>query len=226
MNLYLISGLATDARVFKYIKVPEGFNLFYLDLINPKKDEHLPSYAIRLAEKINSEEPFILIGFSFGGMLAIEIAKKLRAAAIVLISSISSSGQLPMYYRVGAAFALHKFIPISWVKTCTRIKRSYEYRNSSDKNTLVQLAEETDPSLLRWSFEAILNWENEKTPWNTWHIHGSRDEILPVKFTRPTHIIRNAKHLLIMERPQEINHILNEILSPYLQFNTPLCPSS
>jgi pimeloyl-ACP methyl ester carboxylesterase len=222
MNVYLISGLATDARVFKYISVPDPFQLICLDLIDPINDESLPEYSIRLGKKIHHREPFILIGFSFGGIVAIEIAKRFKPAAIIIISSISAAEQLPKYYRVGGNLALHKLIPMSIVKTITKIKRRVVYRKSADKNILVRLADETDSGLLRWSFEAILKWQNKEIPWNTWHIHGSRDEILPIKFTRPTHVVHNAKHMVTMQKPQEINEILREILGKRNDFQ--ICP--
>ncbi len=67
MKVYFISGLAADKRVFKYISLPTGCEAVHLDWITPQKDDTLPSYALRLASAINRDEPFALVGLSFGG---------------------------------------------------------------------------------------------------------------------------------------------------------------
>jgi hypothetical protein len=76
MKAYFISGMAADARVFRHIRLPEGYEPVYLDWIDPVPHESLRSYALRLAERIDKNHPFILLGLSFGGMLGTEIAKK------------------------------------------------------------------------------------------------------------------------------------------------------
>jgi surfactin synthase thioesterase subunit len=77
-RIYLISGLGADRRVFKKLVFPTDFELIYLDWITPEPAESLEAYAARLALNIDTSAPFYLIGLSFGGMLATEIAKKLN----------------------------------------------------------------------------------------------------------------------------------------------------
>jgi hypothetical protein len=44
------------------------------------------------------------------------------------------------------------------------------------------------------------------------HIHGTRDGILPVRFTKPTHTIAGG-HLMVLNRAHEINKILNDVFT-------------
>src|SRR5687767_12739166 len=111
MKVYFISGLAADKRVFKYISLPAGCEAVHLEWITPQKDETLASYALRLAAAINREEPFALVGLSFGGMLATEIAKQYKPAVTILISSVPVAKQLPGYFRMAGKMGLHKFVP-------------------------------------------------------------------------------------------------------------------
>lgn len=83
MKAYFISGMGADKRVFTHIQLPEGFEAVFLDWLAPNREETLPSYAMRLADHIDTTEPFVLIGLSFGGMLATEIAKQYPPAATV-----------------------------------------------------------------------------------------------------------------------------------------------
>lgn len=212
MNVYFISGLAADKRIFRYIQLPAGFEAVYLDWIQPLEDETLPGYALRLAANINRNEPFVLVGLSFGGMLATEIAKQYQPAATILISSVPLSGQLPGYYRIGQKLNLHKLLPVSLIKTASTIKRFFTREHAEDKKLLWQIIHESDVDLIRWSLNAILNWQNDIIPQPVWHIHGKNDEILPVRYTNPTHTIPKEGHMLVMTRPDAVNEIIAKAL--------------
>ena len=60
--------------------------------------------------------------------------------------------------------------------------------------------------------DAILKWRSDHPPVSYIHIHGSRDEVLPMRFTSPTHIINKGGHLLVMNRAGELNAILRDQL--------------
>lgn len=213
MKVYFISGLAADKRVFRSIQLPEGFEAVYLDWIQPDKDESLPQYALRLAANINKEEPFALVGLSFGGMLATEIAKQYQPAATILISSVPVSNQLPGYFRVAGKLGLHKIVPVSLLKTSASVKRFVSREHSEVKKILWQIIHESDSGLIKWSMNAILNWHNETIPQPVWHIHGTKDEILPVRYTNPTHTIPKEGHMLVMTRPDAVNAFLAKVLT-------------
>src|SRR3954471_14038187 len=125
MKVYFIAGLAADKRVFKYIQLPTGCEAVFLDWISPEKEDTLPSYALRLASTINKEEPFALIGLSFGGMLATEIAKVYQPAVTILISSVPVSKELPGYFRMAGKMRLHKIVPVSLLKSSSLAKRLF-----------------------------------------------------------------------------------------------------
>lgn len=213
MKVYFISGLAADKRVFKYISLPPGCEAVHLEWITPQKDDTLSSYAMRLASNINRDEPFALVGLSFGGMLATEIAKQYKPAVTILISSVPVSKQLPGYFRMAGKIKLHKLVPVSLLKSSAATKRFFTRENSDDKKLLWEIINESDAGLIRWSIDAILNWQNETIPQPVWHIHGRRDEILPVKFTQPTLTIPRHGHLLVMTCPEVVNEFLAKALT-------------
>ncbi|HCF62788.1 MAG TPA: hypothetical protein DEU93_00310, partial [Chitinophagaceae bacterium] len=72
MKAYCISGLGADERIFCNLHFPEALEPVYLKWIKPEPNETLEQYAMRLSEKIEGDEPFVLIGLSLGGMLALE----------------------------------------------------------------------------------------------------------------------------------------------------------
>ena len=64
--------------MFKNIRLPDHCEPVFLEWIDPVKNETLKNYALRLAEGINTNEPFAIIGLSMGGMITSEIARTIQ----------------------------------------------------------------------------------------------------------------------------------------------------
>src|ERR1700760_4148935 len=108
MNTYFISGIGADERMFTHIRLPDEFEIRHIHWIEPDRNETLPSYAHRLANQIDTTKPFALIGFSLGGIMAVEIAKILKPVCTILISSIPVSASLPRLYAFANRLQLQK----------------------------------------------------------------------------------------------------------------------
>ncbi|MEX1203277.1 MAG: alpha/beta hydrolase [Ferruginibacter sp.] len=208
MNVYFIAGLGADSRVFKYIKLPAGYEMKHLHWIKPKLKESLAHYAIRLSEYIEDKQPFVLIGLSMGGMIASEIAKTKKPTATILISSIATSKQLPTTFRVAQRLHLHKILPIGLLKNISVFKRMFTSDSKEDQRLLIDMIKRCDAQFIRWAIGAILGWRNEVVPAPLCHIHGTKDEILPFKYAKPTHAISNGNHVMILSKATEINEML------------------
>lgn len=213
MKVYFISGLAADSRVFKHIHLPAGYETIHLEWITATKNESLESYAGRLAVKIDSSKPFILIGLSMGGMVASEIAKIYKPVATILLSSAATYKQFPFRFKIAYHLKLYRFIPGQFFKSVSLIKRLFTTDSGEHKKILEQVIKDSDPAFIRWALEAILKWRNETIPYPMWHIHGSKDEILPMRYTKPTHIIKKGTHLMVMSRAEELNKLIEEIFT-------------
>ena len=211
MNVYFISGLAADGRVFQFIDLPEGYHKIYINWITPIKGEALKDYAFRLTTQIKHDEPYILVGLSMGGMLASEIAKHYPPKLTVLISSVPASSQLPAYYKYVNRFKLYRLVPTKVLKSISVAKRIFSTETSQAKKVLVEVIKDSDPVFIRWAVQAILEWENEKIPEPIKHIHGSKDGILPIKNTSPSHTILDGTHLMLMSRVKELNEFFSEV---------------
>jgi pimeloyl-ACP methyl ester carboxylesterase len=213
MKVYFVSGLAADSRVFKNIRLPEHCETVYLEWIQPLKKESLKNYALRLADGIDTSAPFAIIGLSMGGMITAEIARQHKPAFVILISSIPGSKQLPFYFKAAGVIGLHKMMPVSLVKSAAKFKRVFTSESGEDKIILRNIIQDSDPHFISWAMDAIVKWRGEALQQPYVHIHGTKDEVLPMRFTKPTHIIPKAGHLMVMNRAGEINAILREILT-------------
>ncbi len=200
--------MGADNGIFRKIHLPSQFEPVNLDWIPPRRGESLKDYAFRLGRSIDTTAHFIIIGLSMGGMLAVEMAKQYHPRQTILISSIPCSGELPPYFRVASRLGLHRLIPISLIKQAAIFKRLFTSESPEDKQYLRKVIRESNPGFIRWAMEAVLQWQNNETIGNYIHIHGSRDEILPLRYTHPTHVIRGGGHLMVLSHSNAINAIL------------------
>lgn len=208
MKVYCISGIAADKRAFKHIRLPIGFETEYIAWVKPIKKESLHEYAIRLTEQINTREPFCLIGISLGGIMASEIATLYKPKTTIIIGSIPVFSQLPPYYIWMGRLKIQKLVPGTLYKFAAITKHFFTREPAEDKQDIYTMARETDPAFIRWGINAVLNWTNEQMPESLVHIHGTRDEVFPFTYTRPTHIIPKGDHMLVISHPEEINNII------------------
>lgn len=185
----------------------------HLPWIKPEPKESLSHYAARMCVDIEDDQPFMLAGLSMGGMIATEITKIKQPAATILFSSVATSQQLPKRFRVAQTLQLHKLIPIGLLKNISIFKRLFTSDSKDDQRVLIEMIKDCDADFIRWAIGAILSWRNDTIPTPLWHIHGTKDEILPFKYAHPTHAIHKGSHVMILSKAAEINDILNNMLT-------------
>ena len=99
-KVYFISGLGADWRMFQFLKLPDHIAQYQVKWLEPLSfDEPLENYAKRLVPQIDDPTP-ILVGFSFGGLVAIELAKIIKPLRTIVISSLATRYALPWYYKL------------------------------------------------------------------------------------------------------------------------------
>jgi pimeloyl-ACP methyl ester carboxylesterase len=213
MKVYFLSGIAADSRLFKHIRLPKGFEAEFIDWIKPIRNESLTAYAFRLSEKINTTEPFLIIGTSMGGILASEISIRHNPLATIIIGSVPVKSQLPGYYNWVGRLKIQKIIPGSFYKFAAITKHFFSRAAAQDTKIIIKMIRESDPAFIYWGIDAVLQWENKQMPQSFFHIHGTRDEVFPFANTAPTHTIKKGGHMLVMTHAEEINMIIKEILN-------------
>jgi pimeloyl-ACP methyl ester carboxylesterase len=215
VKVYFTSGIGADYRLFTHLRLPEGFEASYIHWIAPLDRESLPDYAARLTEQIDTRQPFILAGLSLGGIMSVEMAKRLQPQCTIIISSVPVSAHLPRYYRMAGQLGLGKWVPASLLKAATTVKHSLMMRPAANRRLMMDVIRSGDDRFIEWALNAVLEWDNTDIPQPLFHLHGSRDEVFPIGLTKPTHIIRKAGHMFLLERADTANRILREILVPF-----------
>lgn len=179
-ELYVFSGLGADERVFVSLNFSE-FNTTHIRWIEPKKRETIESYAARIRSQIKTKNP-ILLGISFGGMMAVEVAKQIETDKVILISSAKTKHELPSYYRFSGKLRLYKIIPTWILKSANMVVYwFFGVQSKSDKQLLKDILKDTEPRFFKWAIDQIARWKNETLIENQVHIHGTNDRIIPLK---------------------------------------------
>ena len=184
---YLLSGLGADGTVFQYLDF-EGVEVEYMEWLSPLPKETLPAYAKRMTQKITTPHP-ILVGLSFGGMVAMEIAKQIPVKKVILISSAKERKELPWFYRFSAKLKLQKILPYTLIKRTNGFTYwLFGATSAHEKALLKEIFRKTPTTFLKWAINAILTWKNTEISTHILHIHGDKDRILPYKNVKDTFV--------------------------------------
>lgn len=210
-EIYIFSGLGADERVFQRLDFSD-FSPVFIKWIIPKEKETIESYATRILDQISTTKP-TLLGLSFGGLMAIEVAKQIETEKIILISSAKTIKEIPFYYRLAGQLGLHKLLPTRLLKSSNFVTNWFFGASSTaDKKILKQTLIDTDPNFLKWAIDRVVKWTNLIQIQNIFHIHGTSDRILPLSFVTPNLIIENGGHLMTLNKADELNKILRPLL--------------
>jgi pimeloyl-ACP methyl ester carboxylesterase len=208
---YFISGLGADRRIFQKLRLPAKLKIIHLNWIRPHKHETIPAYARRFASQVDTSEDFILIGISFGGMVATELSQILQPKKTIIISSAGCKYELPGYFRWAGSFRVHYLVNSFLMKSLTPFTCwIFGTRGKEERLLLRQIMMDTDAAFLKWAIESILTWKRIEKPSHIFHIHGSADRILPLRYVKADNVVQEGGHLMVFSLAEEISKILSD----------------
>ena len=211
-EIYIFSGLGADERVFQRIDFYDSTTI-YIKWIIPNKKETIEQYATRLIEQITTAKP-TLVGLSFGGLMAIEVAKQMEVEKVILIASAKTKKEIPFYFRFAGTFGLHKFLPTKLLKSSHFLTNwFFGTTSTSDKQILKEVLHDTDGTFLKWAIDKITRWKNETLIKKTYHIHGTSDRIFPFMFVKCDMSVKKGGHLMTLNRAGELSAIMRKELT-------------
>lgn len=229
-QVYCISGLGADHRIFQKLKI-DNAQLHFIEWELPDEKDNMQSFALRLARQIKHPE-ITLIGVSYGGMLATEInrfynrAKKnhslhpdhpvnfpVNIKKTILISSCKSRNEFPRLMQLAAKFRLHKAVPYHFILRNKALNRFvFDLQSKQEELHLKRMMlKQHDVTLIKRSINIIFEWDNE-IPNELVHIHGTKDRLLTPVNVMADHWVKGGGHFMIYNRATEISGIINKIL--------------
>ena len=213
-RIYLISGLGADYKVLEKLKFPEELEVVFLDWLVPERKESFEHYVQRMAERIDSSEPFYLLGYSFGGIIAQEIDRLKHAEKIIILGSIKSEKEKSSLIKAGEFTRIPKYLPVKLFGERSTLVYGFMRKIIDPANpSILRYFNVKDPYYLKWSIEMISSWKCSCENPEVVQIMGDRDIVFPVKKCRPDYIIKGGTHLFPATKHREVSQLITKILN-------------
>lgn len=211
-KVYCLSGLGADKSIFANIKID---NVELVHLSWPDYDEHdeIPCYAQKVAALIK-EDNSVLLGVSFGGMLAVEIAKLRSVRKVFIISSSKTCNEIPHFGRFMKMLVMSEKLPgffYTWPNK--HLLKLFGAKTDEEKKVVKNVLKTSDELFMRWAMKTIQLWRNTDYPEPIIHIHGDADRIITPEYIHPNYWIKGGTHIMIYNRADEISAIINKELN-------------
>jgi hypothetical protein len=205
LKLYCISGLGADKRVFNYLKL--NAETIALDWIKPNANEDIEDYSKRLSASIDTNEPFGILGVSFGGLIATEISKQINPEITILISSAETKNELRTLFKLAGHSGILKLLPEKLFDIPRPIAK---WLFGTDKTELLySILDDTDLKFSKWAVQALTKWENKTRLKNKLKIGGENDKLIPPQDSFDSITIKNGEHFMIVDKANEISELIN-----------------
>ncbi len=204
--------MGATEKAFSRLQLP-GYQLKIIDWLQPLPKESIEAYAARMKECIDEDNP-VLMGLSFGGVMCIEIAKQMTVQKIILVSSVKSRAELPVWMKAVAALKLNQIFPVQANLKFTHSLQNYflGVSNAEEKQMVRASRNLVSKYYVSWAVDKIVNWKNNWHHPALIHIHGGSDKIFPCKKVHPHFTVKKGNHLMIMNKAAEVSALIQKCL--------------
>lgn len=215
IHIYFVPGLAASPKIFEFLQFSEtNFKLHFLEWLIPLSEhESIQDYSRRMADLITENNP-VIVGVSFGGIIAQEISKHINTKKVIIISSVKTSNELPKRLKIVQKTKVYKLFP---TKVITNIEEFTMYAFGEKAKNKVELYKKylsvRNSKYLNWAIYNVLHWNQTIPIENLLHIHGTDDNIFPIKHIKNCIEVKNGTHVMILNKAKTISKIIEEAVS-------------
>ena len=213
-HIYFVPGLAADKEIFENISLPE--NLYTLHIISwliPSKKETMAQYAKRMAAFV-TEKNAVLVGVSFGGVVAQEMNSFLKLKKLIIISSIKSKHELPTKFKIAKKIKFYKLIPTRLFLTSENLSK-FAFGPTSRKRlkSYQDYLHIRDKRYLDWAIKNMLCWKQDIPLPGVYHIHGDNDLVFPIKNINNVITVQGGSHIMLLTKGPQVSRKIVDIIS-------------
>lgn len=211
--IYFLPGMSSTSVIFEKLNLDNSkFDLTFLEWLPINKDESLEEYTKRYLPLLTSDNP-VIIGVSLGGIVAQELSKIIPVRKTIIISSVRSNSEFPQLFHFLKKTKLYKLLPTGGTNNFLNL---YKKLVSEKKKKRLELYNKylplRDKDYLNWCIREILNWRQEIPMENVIQIHGTKDEVFPIKNIKNAIIIPNGNHAMIIIKYKWFNEHLEKLI--------------
>lgn len=205
--------MGVNERLFRNLNL-NNCNIHHINWETPFKNESLSDYSMRLSKQIDSTQPFVLVGVSFGGMCCVEISKQLNPIKTFIISSNKFHNELPLKLSFWRVIPIYRLFRDGFYKNAVMLaKRQFGVVTEEQKINFRKMLDDAPENYYNGAVHCIVKWRNEIRPENLIHIHGTIDKVLPFrKIKGCDYTIKGGTHFMIVNKGEEISEIINKEL--------------
>ncbi|MEE9407800.1 MAG: alpha/beta hydrolase [Polaribacter sp.] len=213
--IYFVPGLAAGPEIFEHLELsPDKYEFHYLKWIKPLAlEESISNYAMRMCDEIKEVNP-VIVGVSFGGIMAQEISKFIKTRKVIIISSVKTSNELPKRYKMAKFTKAYKLFPTTVVSNFEDYAKYFLGKSLKKRAKIYnKYLSVRGKTYLNWSISSVLNWVQDKPQDNLVHIHGTKDHVFPIKHIKDAIEIKGGTHVMILTKAKKISQIIDESLT-------------
>ena len=213
-HIYFVPGMAANSKIYEHISLDKTlFECHFLEWKIPtSKDESIQGYAQRMCEEIKHENP-VLIGVSFGGIMVQEMSNIIATKKVIIISSVKSNLEFPNRFKLAKQTKAYKLFP---AKIISNIEAYEKYFFSDFLKKRAELYKNymsvRNADYLLWAIDTVLHWKQSDISSEILHIHGTKDEVFPIKNINSCIEIENGTHAMILTKAKKITHEIQQAL--------------
>ena len=198
-RLILLKGMNPDADVFSRL-ASEFPDAEHVDWPSVNSRTNLCDFAGDLIGRYRIDSSCSLVGVSFGGIVAQEIASIVNCRLCVVISSVCARRELPGFGRVLGT------LPVSYVFRLCAFSTKFRFFGGPVS---------CDEVWISWVRSRVITWKAPTICSKTRlvRIHGDQDRTFPNGGLDADVIIEGGGHLIIATHSNEIHEVIRAELS-------------
>lgn len=207
MKIYAIPGLGTTEKLYENTHI-ENHTVVILKWPIPSKNDTMETYAKKFIPQINQNEPFCLLGVSFGGMICNELCKIVNPVKTIIVSSAKSRLELPWFIKLLNVLPVHKVVSEQMHRKMAYHGKWFIGFGTAYIPEYLGMVNSMTENYFKYCINIIVSWKRKENDKAVIHIHGTADRLLLYKNVTCNYTIDNGSHAMVVFRAEEINKII------------------
>lgn len=202
MMTIILPGMGANSNMYPKEKYNSLENVIFAEWPVYEGEDTIGTIARKIIDQYQINSEMVVGGSSFGGIVAIEIAKTIGINKAILIGSATDPACInPLLKKLSN---LAEITPFQFIQALTGTVN--RYMNSE----LLQMFEESDSEFIRAMCTALFKWEGLcGFACDIHHIHGEKDLVIfPPR--QNVKIIPGGGHLISITHAEEVASFINE----------------
>lgn len=208
-KLILFPGMTPSRRIFQKL-APKLESCEIVDWIAPARAKTISEYAVELVAEFGIDASCDLVGVSFGGMVAQEVARHLGTKLCFVVSSAGSSSEFRLSQRL--LTHLPQCGDQAILRTVGTVAQGWPRGGSNMSTVRARKFHGKHGDWFRWATSAALRWQPIPSGQaGVIRIHGDRDRTFPHGVQYADIVIPGAGHMLALTHSSELAGAIHQI---------------